>query len=123
MLEIDTLLDTLWDDHWLIHPVTGKKVQRVVRVAPYVEWFPKWETLPDLGLYFLFRKGRLIYIGMSEKLPRRMEYHRRDRAKPFDGFCVLTCEGMELHEVLDAERLAIKHHEPPLNRNYLQCNV
>lgn len=74
------------------------------------------EIIPDvMGIYHLFYKGRLVYIGMSRNLRGRLLYHLKDPEKVFDGILFFNLEDRSLERVLTIEANMIRHYIPPLN--------
>lgn len=68
-------------------------------------------SLPDSGVYMLFRDGELIYIGRSSELPRRITNHRR-AGREFDEVRAIPCD-YATAEWLEAE--LIRTLQPPEN--------
>jgi len=74
------------------------------------------EVIPDTqGIYHLFYKGRLVYVGMSKNLRGRLLYHLKDPEKVFDAVLWFNMEDYSIEEILNYERKMITHHVPPLN--------
>ena len=67
------------------------------------------------GIYALYRKNRLRYVGLASNLKSRLNHHLRDRhAKTWDHFSVyLTIKSDHLREL---EALAIRIASPKENR-------
>ncbi len=67
------------------------------------------------GIYALFRKGRLYYVGLASNLRNRLKHHLRDRhAQTWDRFSVyLTIGDEHLHEL---ETLVLRIASPKGNR-------
>ena len=68
-----------------------------------------------MGIYHLFYKGRLVYIGMSRNLRGRLLYHIKDPEKVFDAVLFFNAEDKSLEKVLEIEANMIRHFVPPLN--------
>lgn len=76
------------------------------------------EMLPaKVGIYHLFFEGRLVYVGMSKNLRKRLVYHFKDKDMIFDGVLHFVMEEPEytLEDVLRLESKMIKVHKPPFN--------
>lgn len=76
------------------------------------------EMLPaKVGIYHLFFEGRLVYVGMSKNLRKRLLYHFKDKDMIFDGVLHFVMEEPQytLEDVLRTETKMIKVHRPPLN--------
>lgn len=74
------------------------------------------EIIPDeKGLYHLFYKGRLVYIGMSKRLRGRLLYHLNDIDMVFDAILWFKTPNLSVEEILDRETKLIKTFKPPLN--------
>lgn len=67
------------------------------------------------GIYSLYRRGKLVYVGMAKGLFRRLDQHRRDRHKgTWDQFSAYVTRRENLaHEV---ETLALRVMQPSSNR-------
>jgi hypothetical protein len=68
-----------------------------------------------MGVYALYRRGKLYYVGLASDLPWRMNHHCKNRHKDaWDTFSVyLTIGDQHLREL---ESLAIRVAQPPGNR-------
>jgi excinuclease UvrABC nuclease subunit len=78
------------------------------------------EVIPDrLGIYHLFFKGNLVYIGMSQNLRGRLLYHLKHRYKVFDGVLFFESNGFTLEEILTIEANMIKKFTPSLNISHI----
>lgn len=67
------------------------------------------------GIYALFRRNRLNYVGLASNLRNRLKHHLRDRhAQTWDRFSVyLTIKDEHLHEL---EALVLRIASPTGNR-------
>lgn len=67
------------------------------------------------GIYALYRKGKLVYVGLAKNLRSRLHHHLRDRhADKWDRFSVyLTIESDHIREL---EALVIRIAAPRANR-------
>lgn len=67
------------------------------------------------GVYALFRKGKLYYVGLASNLRNRLKTHLKDRhAQTWDSFSVyLTIKDEHLHEL---ETLILKIASPKGNK-------
>lgn len=63
------------------------------------------------GVYFLFYKGKIVYIGSSKCIIRRIIAHKT--RFPFDAFHIIRVEDQA--ERLAREALEIKKHKPIYN--------
>jgi hypothetical protein len=61
------------------------------------------------GLYFLFRRDKLIYVGRTYHMMRRITQH----TKTFDKYVAVPMDKKHLAEL---EALYIYYFNPPLNR-------
>ena len=126
--DIDSLFDwgkiaeCVMQDHWLIKD--GQKIVRVTDLENYKWYFPDWFTIPKQGIYFLFSKGEIVYIGMSMSMKKRLKNHsvNRDRnnLKEWDGFCFIDMEGYTRGQIVDIEEKSIRHYKPKYNKQYLK---
>lgn len=79
------------------------------------------EIIPDtLGIYHLFYKGNLVYIGMSQNLRGRLLYHLKDPCKIFDGVLIFEAKHKTLKDILNIEANMIKEFSPSLNIAYIK---
>ncbi len=67
------------------------------------------------GIYALFKKNRLCYVGLASNLRNRLKHHLKDRhAQTWDRFSVyLTIKDEHLHEL---EALVLRISSPKGNR-------
>jgi hypothetical protein len=65
---------------------------------------------PIVGIYFLFRKGELVYVGQSTDIMQRIQQHRTD--KVFDSFAYKQCDRRSLNEI---EANTIAYYKPEYN--------
>ena len=73
----------------------------------------KITELIESGVYILFNKGEVIYIGESGSLYSRIGTHRKD--KMFDTFRVLPCKQSRRRYW---EKVLIKKYLPKYNKKY-----
>jgi hypothetical protein len=71
------------------------------------------------GIYHLFYKGVLVYIGYSKNINKRLKNHDSDTEKCFDAVLWFVDENLKIREWLDMERNMIKYWRPSLNVNHL----
>jgi hypothetical protein len=69
----------------------------------------------EQGIYHLFYKGNLVYIGMSKSLRGRLLYHVNDVDKVFDAVLWFTMKDKSLEDILTIETNMIKKFTPALN--------
>lgn len=93
----------------------GVEIGRPFDLTIAVQLFGK-EVIPDVqGIYHLFYKGRIVYVGMSKNLRGRLLYHLKDPDKVFDAVLWYKLEEYSIEEILNYERKLIRLHVPPLN--------
>jgi len=72
----------------------------------------RWSHYPAVcGIYFLVSEKKIIYVGMSNRIPRRIFQHR-DNMMPFDSLAWF--EAPEFF-IKDIESYYIHRIEPPMN--------
>lgn len=49
------------------------------------------------GVYFLLRKGRVVYVGQSTHIDARVADHRKAAWRVFDSFSYILCEKDQLN--------------------------
>jgi|DEB0MinimDraft_4_1074332.scaffolds.fasta_scaffold25003_1 hypothetical protein len=67
------------------------------------------------GMYHLFTKDKLIYIGISDNLQRRLKEHYRNDNLDFQYFLTFDCSNMTREELEQQEELMIRTLNPPMN--------
>jgi hypothetical protein len=68
------------------------------------------------GIYFLFHRGIVVYVGQSEDVSQRVGQHAQEGKKVFDGASFLPCHAKHL---ADLERHYIELMAPKYN----QCRL
>jgi hypothetical protein len=68
------------------------------------------------GIYFLFHRGIVVYVGQSGDVAQRVAQHIQDGNKVFDGASFLPCQAKHLSEL---ERHYIEQMAPKYN----QCRL
>ena len=66
-----------------------------------VNMFGKNVIPEDQGIYHLFHKGRLVYVGMSKNLRGRLLYHLKDDEKVFDAVLWFNMKDRTIEQVLN----------------------
>ncbi|WP_155253468.1 hypothetical protein [Bradyrhizobium japonicum] len=102
-------LDKWWSDYHereLMSEIPGKPPIDLKSSPPWV------------GVYLLMLKGKVVYVGSSRRMPRRVETHRLN-GRPFDDvFYIATDE----HQRLKLEATLIKSLNPIQNRQWTNVN-
>ena len=81
----------------------------------FIKCFEKY-FIPDcLGIYHLFNDDKLVYIGMSKNIRKRLIEHLRDDAKVFNNVLWFCTGERTIDKVFEIERNMIKYHNPILN--------
>ena len=68
-----------------------------------------------MGIYHLFSDDKLVYIGMSKNIRKRLIEHLRDDAKVFNNVLWFCTGDRTIDKVFEIERNLIKLHNPILN--------
>jgi hypothetical protein len=77
------------------------------------------EIIPDVqGIYHLFYKDMLVYVGMSKNLRGRLLQHLKDKSKVFQNVLWFCCKEEGIEEILEYEYKIIKKLKPSLNITY-----
>ena len=67
----------------------------------------------DVGIYFLFDRDSLRYIGHSSNIKRRVQFHREEKRIPFDAWTAIATP----HDLLEiVEAAYILRYQPFFNR-------
>lgn len=105
--------------------VDGKVIGKPFNLQMVLSRFGK-EIIPNcLGIYHLFYKDQLIYIGMSKNIRGRLLQHLKDKDMPFNS-CLWFCahmwrEDATIEDVLRIEYKMIKKFKPVLNSVHANC--
>ena len=67
--------------------------------------------MPIIGVYFLFKKDKLIYIGESISIFRRIYSHIKN--KDFDSYSFIKCDSKV--DIVELEKKLIIKYRPILN--------
>ena len=74
------------------------------------------EFIPDgLGIYHLFYKDKLVYIGMARNVRTRLIQHLKCSDMVFDNVLWFMTPYLTVEQVLQKESTLIRIHNPPLN--------
>ena len=70
---------------------------------------------PDIlcGVYFLIKKGEVVYVGQSKQFYSRLMQHVHDDDKEFDSYTFIVCDPEEVNAL---ERNYIKRFKPRYNK-------
>ena len=72
------------------------------------------------GEHFVYRlrdaKGHLLYVGVTNNLPRRLATHEREKSWWSDVAAIDTSTYPDRREALDAERAAVAQEKPRHNK-------
>lgn len=72
------------------------------------------EYSPSIGVYFLIREGRVVYVGQSLNCEGRIDAHTKGVSmKEFDSYHIVGCP---VHKLDELEALYISKLRPPLNK-------
>jgi hypothetical protein len=81
--------------------------------------YGEWGVSDEMGIYWLFNEDKLIYIGMSKNIRRRLKQHIKEGEKVFDCVCWFkasdTWDNPTVKKVLNLEDRMIKKYRPSLN--------
>lgn len=79
---------------------------------------------PEHCIYFLYKNGKVVYVGQSSAGLSRLEHHRQRKGhkKDFDSFSYIFCEKEKLDET---EAFYISQFKPKYNKRrfYFKRNV
>jgi hypothetical protein len=67
---------------------------------------------PSIGVYLLMLKGKIVYVGTSRRMPKRVATHRQN-GRPFDEVFYIASDETQR---LKLEAALIKAINPPQNR-------
>jgi excinuclease UvrABC nuclease subunit len=104
----------------LIHD--GEIVGYPYCIETAVRIFGKEVITEHQGIYQLFYKHSIVYVGMSKNLRKRILYHIQDQDKIFDAVLIYPMPDTPLKIILDIEAEMIKKYTPSLNVSYLCKN-
>jgi len=69
------------------------------------------------GVYYLFNKGELVYIGISNNIRKRLFQHYKEKLKDFDNvlwFCSDRFKN-DRNKLIKLEKNLIKYYKPIYN--------
>lgn len=71
----------------------------------------------DIGLYFLFNKKKLVYIGSSKNIASRIKNHSD---KVYESVSIILEQNINtnIYDLIDYESFLIRKFRPELNYNY-----
>ncbi len=69
------------------------------------------------GIYFLCKDGKIVYIGQTANVARRITDHLSQIDKEFDTVFYISCPLIKLREL---ESALLRYYKPPLN---LTCRI
>lgn len=75
-----------------------KRVLDAVREVDYTEDEVSYGAVPatqSIGIYFLIREGRVVYVGQTKDVFLRLSKHRRD-GKVFEAYNFIPCDTADL---------------------------
>lgn len=72
-----------------------------------------YKEIKIVGIYFLYRDNKLIYIGQTTDLHSRLASHRSAATTKFDYFRLIPCSRFRLKHY---ESRLIAYFKPELNR-------
>ncbi len=97
----------------------GEIIGYPFNLETFIHRFEKYFIPNCLGIYHLFNDDKLVYIGMSKNIRKRLIEHLRDDAKVFNNvlwFCANHLkEDCTIQDIIEIERNMIKYHNPILN--------
>jgi len=69
------------------------------------------------GIYFLFNKGKLVYIGQSKCIVHRLGFHEADtdKIKNWDSYAFVKTN-VARKKLLKIENKLIQHYKPKYNK-------
>jgi hypothetical protein len=94
----------------------GKSSSRFEAIYRTLEGIRFLKVQPIYGVYFLFRGERIVYVGQSTNVRKRVDDHVRD-AKSFDKVGYIPVPESDLDRV---ERFWINRLKPELNKDQSQ---
>ncbi len=74
---------------------------------------PSLDGLAQSGVYFLYRQGRVVYVGQAVDVRRRVASHIGEGFKIFDAVSFVACDQKDLASV---EKRFIQELMPEYNR-------
>lgn len=89
--------------HGKNHPISSPSIPR--------------KLLSCKGVYFLYQKGKILYVGSSKNIYLRIKQHCFDGRIPFDCFkFFLMGDEYDMSDVIDFEYFYIEDLNPPYNK-------
>jgi predicted GIY-YIG superfamily endonuclease len=111
----------------VINAPDGEPMCQPFALSGLLYYFDK-EIIPDcMGVYWLVKNDRIVYIGMARNLRKRLLYHYKNKHKEtaiaFDSVSWfpswMHAEEETVEQTLKLEKVMIQHHIPALNMKHL----
>lgn len=116
-LDKETLLNNFYAVRRSLNPYiyNGEMIGHPFNLKDAISFFGK-NVIPNTqGVYHLFYRDMLVYVGMSKSLRGRLVQHLKDEGKVFDNVLWFCCEDKTIEQVLNIEYNMIKKFKPSLN--------
>lgn len=89
---------------------------KIVLIDSVIDW--RYDLIAsERGIYYLFKDGEIVYIGVSKDIRKRIKDHVRNETN-FDGICPVYLSDLSMTDIKIAERYLIKKLNPKYNRQY-----
>ena len=93
----------------------GEMIGHPFNLKDAISFFGK-NVIPETqGIYHLFYRDMLVYVGMSKSLKGRLVQHLKDEGKVFDNVLWFELPDKTIEEILNLEYNMIKKFKPSLN--------
>ncbi len=94
-----------------LRPHANPELKTILDAKDAMKWSSQY--IDGCGVYILFYRFHLRYIGKSKSVMTRLQQHAKS-GRPFDRYTVIPCQAHELDKI---ERELIAKLDPPENRH------
>lgn len=93
----------------------GEMIGHPFNLEDALSFFGRDVIPAEKGIYHLFYRDMLVYVGMSKSLQGRLIQHLKDEDKVFDNVLWFSLPEKTIEEILNIEYNMIKKFKPSLN--------
>ena len=93
----------------------GQVIGLPFHLEELINKYDKYVIPKSRGIYHLFYRDRLVYVGMSKNLRNRLLNHLGNVNMPFDCVLWFCMKNRTIENILRIETNMIKLFQPPLN--------
>ena len=87
-----TILSLKMNDAFLVLPTLPNSVAEIQEL-------PRFTHVSQTGVYFLFDKETVVYVGQGQDIPARIAHHAFAGKKRFDSYAYIPCPAAQLNQL------------------------